>query len=93
MIGDRDTVRLSRYFEVLVASSAGIPEHKTPYDGDLLGRTLDTFVAAQLRTELAGSGTRARESHRRTKGGGEEVDFVIEFPGRREFAGQSCRCS
>lgn len=149
-IGDRDTVRLSRYFEVLAASSAGIPEHKTLYDaaaidrrtalaydtlleslfvvesvpawsdnrlqtlthtpkryvvdsslmaaalsattetiiddGDLLGRTLDTFVAAQLRSELAVSGTRARRSHLRTKGGREEVDIVIELPGRRVYA-------
>ena len=149
-IGDRDTVRLSRYFEVLAASSAGIPEHKTLYDaagidrrtalaydalleslfvvesvpawsdnrlqtlthtakryvvdsslmtaalaattetiiddGNLLGRTLDTFVAAQLRSELAGIGTRARVSHLRTKSGREEVDIVIELPGRRVFA-------
>lgn len=150
VIGDRNTVRLLRYFEVLAASSAGIPEHKTLYDaaaidrrtalaydalleslfvveavpawsdnrlqtlthtpkryvvdsslmaaalsattdtiiddGDLLGRTLDTFVAAQLRSELAGSGTRARQSHLRTKGGREEIDIVIELPGRRVFA-------
>ena len=149
-IGDRDTVRLSRYFEVLAASSAGIPEHKTLYDaagidrrtalaydalleslfvvesvpawsdnrlqtlthtakryvvdsslmtaalgattetiiddGNLLGRTLDTFVAAQLRSELAAVGTRARVSHLRTKNGREEVDIVIELPGRRVFA-------
>lgn len=149
-IGDRDTVRLSRYFEVLAASSAGIPEHKTLYDaagidrrtalaydalleslfvvesvpawsdnrlqtlthtakryvvdsslmtaalgattetiiddGNLLGRTLDTFVAAQLRSELAAVGTRARVSHLRTKSGREEVDIVIELPGRRVFA-------
>jgi predicted AAA+ superfamily ATPase len=149
-IRDRDTVRLARYFDVLAASSAGIPEHKTLYDaaaidrrtalaydtlleslfivesvpawsdnrlqtlthtpkryvvdsslmaaalsattetiiddGDLLGRTLDTFVTAQLRSELAVSGTRARRSHLRTKGGREEVDIVIELPGRRVFA-------
>ncbi len=141
---------MSRYFEVLAASSAGIPEHKTLYDaagidrrtaltydalleslfvvesvpawsdnrlqnlthtakryvvdsslmaaalaattetiiddGDLLGRALDTFVAAQLRSEVAISGTRARASHLRTKGGREEVDIVIELPGRRVFA-------
>ena len=141
---------MSRYFEVLAASSAGIPEHKTLYDaagidrrtalaydalleslfvvesvpawsdnrlqtlthtakryvvdsslmtaalgattetiiddGNLLGRTLDTFVAAQLRSELAAVGTRARVSHLRTKSGREEVDIVIELPGRRVFA-------
>ena len=43
-IGDRDTVRLSRYFEVLAASSAGIPEHKTLYDAASIDRkTADRY--------------------------------------------------
>lgn len=52
-------------------------------DSNLLGRMLDTFVAAQLRGELAVSGRRARVMHARTKNGREEVDIVIELPGRK----------
>lgn len=50
-------------------------------DGDLLGRTIDTFVMTQLRPELAITGRRARLHHLRTKAGREEVDIVIEMPG------------
>ncbi len=144
-----DELKLDRYFEVLAASSAGLPEHKTLYDAaginrrtadtydallealyitervpawsgnqlstlthtpkryvidsalmaaaldasaetviaddDLLGRTLDTFVAAQLRSEVAAFEGRTRVLHARTKGGREEVDLVIERAGRRVF--------
>ncbi|MDQ6850299.1 MAG: DUF4143 domain-containing protein [Actinomycetota bacterium] len=52
-------------------------------DGNLLGRVIDTFVAAQIRPELAVAESRPRWYHLRDKGGRHEVDLVIEFGGRR----------
>jgi predicted AAA+ superfamily ATPase len=55
-------------------------------DGDLLGRLLDTFVAAQLRPELAASAGRPRLFHVREKNGRHEVDLLAEFGGGRVVA-------
>ena len=55
-------------------------------DGDLLGRVLDTFVAAQLRAELEPSEERPRMFHLRTKGGEHEVDLILELGGFRVIA-------
>ena len=55
-------------------------------DGDLLGRTIDTFVMAQLRPEIALASRRVRLHHLRTKGGREEIDIVIELPGGKLIA-------
>jgi|SRR5579884_2080805 len=52
-------------------------------DGNLLGRMLDTFVAAQLRPEVAVSSHRVRQYHVRTEGGRHEVDIVLELGGDR----------
>jgi predicted AAA+ superfamily ATPase len=52
-------------------------------DGDLLGRLLDTFVAAQLRPELDISRSRPRLHHLRTQGGRHEVDLLAELGGGR----------
>ncbi len=52
-------------------------------DGDMLGRVLDTFVAAQLRPEIAVSALRPRLHHLRTEGGRHEVDLVVELGGGR----------
>lgn len=52
-------------------------------DGNLLGRVIDTFVAAQIRPELAVAESRPRWYHLRDKGGRHEVDLVIEFGGGR----------
>jgi len=52
-------------------------------DGDLLGRLLDTFVAAQLRPELAVSASRPRLYHLRTREGRQEVDLLVELAGQR----------
>jgi len=51
-------------------------------DGDLLGRLLDTFVAAQLRAECAGSRVRPRLYHLREEHGRHEVDVLAEVGGR-----------
>lgn len=52
-------------------------------DGNLLGRVLDTFVASQLRPELAVSEHQPRLYHLRTQGGREEVDLLVELGGDR----------
>ncbi len=52
-------------------------------DGDLLGRLIDTFVAAQIRAELALATSRPRWYHLRDKNGRHEIDLVIEFGGGR----------
>lgn len=55
-------------------------------DGDLLGRILDTFVAAQLRPELGLSPERPRLHHLRTKAGEHEIDLLLELGGFRIVA-------
>jgi predicted AAA+ superfamily ATPase len=55
-------------------------------DGNLLGRLLDTFVAAQLRPEVALSPSRPRLYHLREKNGRHEVDLVAEFSADRVVA-------
>jgi predicted AAA+ superfamily ATPase len=52
-------------------------------DGDLLGRVLDTFVAAQLRAELAFTDTRPRLYHLRQEQGRHEVDLLAEVSALR----------
>jgi predicted AAA+ superfamily ATPase len=48
-------------------------------DGDLLGRLLDTFVAAQLRAELPVCSSRPRIFHLRQEQGRHEIDVVAEL--------------
>ena len=52
-------------------------------DGELLGRVLDTFVAAQLRPELAIAASRPRLHHLRTEQGRHEIDLLGELAGGR----------
>jgi hypothetical protein len=52
-------------------------------DGELLGRVLDTFVAAQLRPELAVAASRPRLHHLRTEQGRHEIDLIAELAGGR----------
>ncbi len=52
-------------------------------DGNLLGRMLDTFVAAQLRAELAVAAARPRVHHLRQEQGRREIDLVAEPSGQR----------
>jgi uncharacterized protein len=67
----------------LIAAALRIDEQGVMRDGNLLGRVLDTFVAAQLRPELAASSTRPRLHHLRTEQGRHEVDLVAELAGER----------
>lgn len=55
-------------------------------DGLLLGRLLETFVAAELRAELAVSAARPRLHHLRTEQGRHEVDLIVEMGGGRLIA-------
>lgn len=55
-------------------------------DGELLGRLLDTFVAAQLRPEIAASRRRPRLFHLREKNGRREIDLLTELAGDRVVA-------
>ncbi len=50
-------------------------------DGRILGSVLDTFVASQLRPEVAVSESRPRLFHLRTEQGRQEVDLVAELGG------------
>ncbi len=67
----------------LIATALRLDEQGTIGDGDLLGRILDTFVAAQLRPELATSATRPRLHHLRTEQGRHEIDLIAELAGQR----------
>lgn len=50
-------------------------------NGDILGRVIDTFVAAQLRPERVISQSRPRLYHLRTKNNRHEVDILSELAG------------
>jgi predicted AAA+ superfamily ATPase len=67
----------------LLAATLRIDESGVMEDGDLLGRVLETFVAAQLRPQLAVSPARPRLHHLRTAEGRHEVDLVAELAGER----------
>lgn len=55
-------------------------------DGELMGRLLDTFVAAQLRPEVELSIRRPRLFHLRDKNERHEIDLLIEFGGHQVVA-------
>jgi predicted AAA+ superfamily ATPase len=63
----------------LLGAALGVDVAAAMRDGDLLGRLLDTFVAAQLRPELSLGTTRARLYHLRDKNGRHEVDLLAEL--------------
>ena len=67
----------------MITAALRLDEQGIIGDGDLLGRVLDTFVAAQLRPELAVSSTRPRLYHLRTEQGRHEIDLVAELAGGR----------
>jgi predicted AAA+ superfamily ATPase len=55
-------------------------------DGNLLGRVIDTFIASQLRAEIAVAATRPRLYHLRDMNGRREVDVLAELSGQRVVA-------
>jgi uncharacterized protein len=70
----------------LMAAALRLDVQGVMRDGEVLGRTLDTFVAAQLRPELAVSAGRPRLHHLRTEQGRHEVDLIGEMAGERLVA-------
>lgn len=66
----------------LVAAALRLDANGVVLDGELLGRVLDTFVAAQLRPERAVSSTDPRLYHLRTEQGRHELDLVAELGGQ-----------
>lgn len=70
----------------LMASALSATVDTVLNDSDLLGRTIDTLIMAQLRPEIAIAMRRMRVHHLRTKNGREEIDIVIEVPGGQLIA-------
>lgn len=67
----------------LAAAAINVDETMVLRDADLLGRLLDTFVAAQLRAELPACPGRPRMYHLRTEGGRREIDLILQLFGDR----------
>lgn len=70
----------------LVGAALRADEATVMRDGDLMGRVLDTFVAAQLRPEIEASAQRPRLFHLRDKNGRHEIDLLAELGGDRVVA-------
>lgn len=70
----------------LLAATLRLDARAILQDGDLLGRLLDTFVAAQLRAERASCKTRPRLYHLREEHGRHEIDLVAELGGQNLLA-------
>ncbi len=70
----------------LVGAALRLDTNLVLRNGDLLGRLLDTFVAAQIRAELATATTRPRLYHVRQQQGRFEVDLLAELAGGRLVA-------
>lgn len=70
----------------LITAALRIDEGGAIRDGEVLGRILDTFVAAQLRPEVVSPSTRPRLHHVRTEQGRHEVDLVAELAANRLIA-------
>lgn len=66
----------------LIAAALDVGVEEVLSDGDLIGRMIDTFVMSQLRPEVA-LARRTRLYHARTKNGREEVDIIVDLPGRK----------
>jgi predicted AAA+ superfamily ATPase len=70
----------------LIGAVLRLDENAVLRDGDLLGRLLDTFVAAQLRAELVVSSSRPRLYHVRQRDGRHEIDMLAELAAQRVVA-------
>ncbi len=70
-----------RYFTDagLAMASARVTLQSAMRNSDLMGRILDTFVAHQLRPEVALLRPKARLHHLRTEGGRQEIDLLIDL--------------
>jgi len=61
----------------------GVDVDEAAHDPVILGAVIDTFVAAQLRPELAIQVPSPSLLHLRDKGGRHEIDMILQFPRRR----------
>jgi len=79
----RLALRPKRYLvdPALAVAALRLDQSAVLRDGDVLGRLLDTFVMAQLRSELAVCETRPRLFHLRDEHGRHEIDIVAELGG------------
>lgn len=66
----------------LAAWLMGADRHTLRLDSDARGRVIETYVTAQIRTEVEASTGHTRMYHLRTQGGEREIDLIVEF-GRR----------
>jgi hypothetical protein len=64
----------------------GIDARAALRDADLLGRVIDTFVAAQLRPELSVADGSPNLHHLREANGRHEIDLLVELAGGRVIA-------
>lgn len=64
----------------LLGPLLGVDERTATRDIDVLGRLLDTYVAAQLRPLVELTAPRARLLHLRDTNGEHEVDLILEHP-------------
>lgn len=70
----------------LIGAALRLDARAVMRDGGLLGRVLDSFVAAQIRSEVAVSSMRPRLFHLREKNGRHEIDLLAELGGDRVIA-------
>jgi len=70
----------------LLVGALGVDTATIMKDGNLLGRVLDTFVTAQIRTEAALSNRPTRLYHLRQEQGRHEIDLIIETGGQHVIA-------
>lgn len=82
----RRLVRAPKRFVVdasLIGGVLGVDSRAVMRDGNLLGRVIETFVVAQVRSEAALASPRVRLYHLRDQQGRHEVDLVAEVGGQR----------
>lgn len=79
----RLTLTPKRYLvePALVGPLLGVDARAALRDADILGRLIDTFVAAQLRPELTVTEGNPRLFHLHEASGRHEVDLLVEFAG------------
>ncbi len=70
----------------LVAGALRLDGEGIARDGNLLGRFLDSFVAAQLRADAVRAESRPRLYHLRQREGRHEIDLLAEVEGSRLVA-------
>ena len=70
----------------LVGPLLGVEARAVLRNGDLLGRTIDTFVLNQLRPEIEAATWRPQLFHLRKDDGSREIDLFAEAPDGRVLA-------